>query len=187
MSMERSYDWKAPVALVLAGLALFVALGGTNMFNFLSAGPPNAVVYVGEARLIPAEGIPRAEAPQVVPVHPEAMPVVPAVPNMPEWRFFEPRDPIGYTYDGPPWGFWHEWRAWFSQMPSIMPVLVALALVFIGWRLLSQGRNRPAPSPQAPVPPTYANPNPAPGAGPSAPPPPGPPYYGDINQRQTDS
>lgn len=183
MSMERNNDWKGPMSLVLAGLALFIALGGTNMFNFLSAGPSNAVAYVNEARLVPVEGVPRAEAPQVFPAHPEAMPVMPAVPNMPEWRFFDTRDPVGYTYDGPPWRFWHEWQIWFSQMPSIMPLLVALALVFIGWRLLSQGRNRPAPAAQAPPPPPYANPAPGPGA----PPPSGPPHYGDINQRQPDS
>ena len=172
MSMERNHDWKAPVALVLAGLALFIALGGRDAFDF---GPRNANMMV-ELAPHPVEAIPFMR-PEVFPV-PVAPTVVPAMPSMPESRFFDTHEYRSVTYDGHR-PFWAEWRRWFGQMPSIMPVLVALALVFFGWRLLSQNRNRQA-APQAPAPP-YGN------AGPGAPPPPGPPYYGDINQRQGDS
>ena len=184
MSMERNYDWKAPVALVLAGLALFIALGGRDLFNF-SPGPPNAVVYVNEGRLMPVEVVPDANIQEIFPTHPTVVPampdvhVMPAVPHIPHPRFFDGNEFRGVAYGGH-WPFWAEWRAWFGQMPSIMPVLIALALVFIGWRLLSQNRNGQAPMPQAPAP-QYNNP------GPGAPPPAGPPYYGDINQRQGDS
>ncbi|MDQ3930283.1 MAG: hypothetical protein M3328_14190 [Chloroflexota bacterium] len=189
-SMERNHDWKGPAALVMAALALFIALGGTNMFNFLSPGPPNTVVYINEGQPVPVHLIPFAGGSQALPTPPAvipAAPVVPAVPDIAGGGFFDTHGPAGYTYSGRGWGYWDEWRGWFGQMPSIMPVLFALALVFIGWRLLSPGRNHPTHLPQAPTPPPYTNPgyNPSPGVG--APPPPGPLHHGDINQRQADS
>jgi hypothetical protein len=100
------------------------------------------------------------------------------MPAMPESHFFG-QGGFGTVTHAQGGSYWAECWRWFGQMPSIVPVLMALALVFLGWRLLSQNRNQQAMS-QAPAPP-YANPSPG------APPPPGPPYYGDINQRQGDS
>ncbi|MDQ5824080.1 MAG: hypothetical protein M3441_07690 [Chloroflexota bacterium] len=175
MSMERNHDWKAPVALVLAGLALFIALGGRDAFNF----PQRTANVMVELAPHPVEAVPFMR-PEVFPAAPLAPTVVPARPQMPESRFFGQGGFATVTHDQG--SYWAECWRWFGQMPSIMPVLLALALVFLGWRLLSQNRNQQAIS-QAPTPP-YANP--AQGA-PPAPPPPGPPYYGDINQRQGDS
>lgn len=174
MNVERNYDWKAPLALVLAGLALFIALGGRDVFDF-SPGPGNVVVHIEPQRVAP---VPFHEMPQVFPVAPT---MVPAVPPGGEYRFIDPGEFGAVAYDPASSRFWNGWRRWFGQMPPIVPVILALALVFFGWRLLSQNRNRPGPMFQAPAPPPYQNP------GPSAPPPPGPPSYGDITQRQGDS
>ncbi|HEX8230307.1 MAG TPA: hypothetical protein VF826_13465 [Chloroflexia bacterium] len=174
MSMERNHDWKAPVALVLAGLALFVALGGRDAFDF----PQRIANVTVELAPHPAEAIPFMR-PEIFPAAPVAPTVVPPMPSMPESHFFGPGGYGTVTYEGGGSRFSNAWRHWFGGMPPIVPVLMALALVFFGWRLLSQNRHR-HPMPQAPAPP-YGNP------GHGAPPPPGPPYYGDINQRQGDS
>jgi hypothetical protein len=176
MSMERNHDWKGPVALVLAGLALFIALGGRNAFDF-SPGPGNVTVYLEPH---PVEAFPQMH--QTFPVMPT---VVPAMPAMPDSRLFDQRGFGVVTYDGQAGPMWGGWHRWFGGMPPILPIFLALALVFFGWRLLSQNRHRHGPMQQAPAPPPYSNPGPGPGPG--APPPPGPPYYGDINQRQSDS
>ncbi|MDQ3705559.1 MAG: hypothetical protein M3437_10120 [Chloroflexota bacterium] len=172
MSMERDRDWKAPLALVLAGLALFIALGGMDAFNF----PQRTANLMVEIVPHSAEVVPSMR-PEAFPAAPLVPTVVPAMPHMPELHFYRPGGFGTVTHDQG--SYWAECWRWFGQMPSIMSVLLALALVFLGWRLLSQNRNQQAMS-QAPAPP-YANP------GPGAPPPPAPPYYGDINQRQGDS
>jgi hypothetical protein len=175
MSMERNHDWKGPVALVLAGLALFIALGDRDAFDF-SHRAGNTVVYLEPH---PVEAMPFSQMPQMFPVAPTV------VPPGAESRGFAPSSGFGpgyfgtVTYEGQDGAHWGGWRRWFGGMPPIMPIILALALVFLGWRLLSQNRSRHGPMPQAPAPPPYA--------GPGAPPPPGPPYYGDINQRQSDS
>lgn len=175
MSMERDRDWKAPVALVLAGLALFIALGGRDALDFAPR-PGNTVVYLEPH---PVEAMP---FPEMFPVAPTVVPPMPAMPPVGDARGFGPSGGFGtITYDSHDGHYWGGWRRWFGGMPPIMPVILALALVFLGWRLLSQNRNRHAPMPQPPAPPPYQNP------GPGAPPQPGPPYYGDINQRQGDS
>lgn len=178
MSMERDRDWKAPVALVLAGLALFIALGGRDALDFAPR-PGNTVVYLEPH---PVEAMPFPQAPQMFPVAPTVVPPMSIMPSVGDSRDFGPSGGFGtITYDSHDGHYWGGWRHWFGGMPPIMPVILALALVFLGWRLLSQNRNRHAPMPQAPAPPPYQNP------GPGAPPQPGPPYYGDISQRQGDS
>lgn len=202
MSMEqRNYDrdWKAPVALVLAGLALFIALGDRNLFHF--GGSDNQFV---EVRPLPAGIIPPVE------VHP--WPVQPAVPVMPtvvpaapsgggfyiapdgsrgmlEQKLAESERIMGQIFaaqDDPGPRFWQGGRRWFGPFM----ILLALGLIFLGWRMV-QKHNRPAPAAYQPPyqgpPPPPPGPPPAPGYGPGTPPPPGPPYYGDITQRQVDS
>ena len=179
MSMERDRDWKAPVALVLAGLALFIALGGRDALDF-SHRPGNTVVYL-EPHAVEA-----APFPQTFSVAPTVVPPMPAMGDV-RGGFgpssdFGPSSGFGtITFDRQEEHYWGGWRHWFGGMPPIMPIILALGLVFLGWRLLSQNRHRHAPMPHAPAPPPYQQP------GPGAPPPSGPPYYGDINQRQGDS
>jgi hypothetical protein len=72
--MERNYDWKGPVALVLAGLALFVALSGRG-------GPPWADAWRhADNAVVEAERYMRL--PEIAPVPP--LPSVPEVPKAPE-------------------------------------------------------------------------------------------------------
>src|SRR5947209_5523961 len=81
--MEHNRDWKGIAALVLAGLALFVALGGR--ISFPDQGPSNQVVFVG--------GSSQAQDPGGQQVAPNSQAFPNAIPPVPQQAVPQPQQP----------------------------------------------------------------------------------------------
>jgi hypothetical protein len=190
MTEQRATDWKGPVAIVLAGLALLVALSGRGFPFGSHFDGPRSMVFRAEAAPVPV-------APATA-VPPDAMPPlygmtepVPMVPGGPELRqglrdkWYEmwggeisgapfhparPEPPVpapgGYYFDSgsnvldDTWGYVR--GAYYYFQPLLQLALVALLLVIVfAWL-----RRRPQPA-------AYAGYNPAYPPAPAAPAPPG--------------
>ena len=132
--MDQNRDWRPIAALVLAGLALFVALGGGRGRDDVqvSAVPQQIIVQ------------PAPPAQSQNPGMPGGAIVLPAVPS----------EPVGHTH---PWG--HKGGGWYV-FPFIWLLLVG-GLIFLALKMFRQrgwggpgwyGRpwGGPGPGPQAP-------------------------------------
>src|SRR6478672_8577126 len=156
--MDQNRDWKPVAALILAGLALFVALGGTRGYGGDEArGVPQQIIVQPAA---PPSGAPGGTTAPVigVPVAPQGV--------------------------APGLGGWHSGRH-FSPFFALFPLLLLAGLLFLVFRVIAPRRygwggpgwyGRQWGGPQG-----------GPGAGPQAPPY-GQPYgQGPQGQRQGQS
>jgi hypothetical protein len=121
--MERNTDWKVPVALILAGLALFVALNGRDASPGTGGGQSPAIVINGND----------ASQPRIVVGNSgtEGSANVAPAPNVPASA---PGVPYGYA-DARHFGFGHGW-SFFPCFP-----LIGLALLLFFFFRFSGRRN----------------------------------------------
>ncbi len=141
--MELNRDWRLPVALIVAGLVLLVALGGRNDSPFRGDEQGQTIVINGndnsQPRIVVGNGDPETSV-GVVPA-----PYAPAAPG----RAYGPAHHYGF---GPPWPIF---------------LFIGLALLFFFFR--SQGRRNwrgPGPGGNGPgAGQTYQGQGPQPGQG----------------------
>jgi hypothetical protein len=85
MTEQRTTDWKGPVALVLAGLALLVALSGRGFPFGSHFDGPRSMVFRAEAAPLPVPPVTAVPADPMPPLYGMTVPV-PMVPGDPELR-----------------------------------------------------------------------------------------------------
>lgn len=179
---ERNRDWKPIAALVLAGLALFIALSGRWSIS-MSGGTANQEVQAF-----------RLDAPPYVQVMPTAVPAKPdpgLMPQAPQMPGMTIQPPVieKHFWQGPQPEYWGPFggAAGGRLFRSVFFVLFAGLLIFIGLKLLRRNRYRPWGQtwggPQGGPPPGYPPPGYPPQGYPSQGYPPqgywyGPPYQG---------
>src|SRR5438876_7581773 len=112
--MDQNRDWKPLAALVLAGLALLIALGGTRGYGS------------DQASSVPQQIIVQPAAPSTGPTGGTTAPVI-TVPG-------------GQAYDAPAWGGWHGGRHIFPFFP-LFPLLLLVGLLFLVFRVIGPRRH----------------------------------------------
>jgi hypothetical protein len=171
--MESNRDWKAPVALVLAGLALFVALSGRADSTSVAAWP-RFLEREAAPFVVPAEPVQPLE-----PLSP-LEPTVPApdlkpapMPEMPpfkgemfdKWRGreFQPAPELKapyppnaelrirgeehpYSWQGLREHMFGIFNMWFSPLTQLVQ---PLAILLLAWIIIRQARRQPSAAPSA--------------------------------------
>jgi hypothetical protein len=151
--IDRNRDWKPIAALVLAGLALFIALSGRWSIS-MSGGTANQEVQAFSV------GAPSFAQPQptVVPPKP-AQGFMQDVPGAPDLKM-QPPAIEQHFWQGPQHEYWGPFggAAGGRLFRGVFFGLFALLLIFIGLKLLRRNRFRPwgqTWGPPGPPPPGY--------------------------------
>jgi hypothetical protein len=158
--METNRDWKAPLALILAGLALFIAIAGRPGHQSVVAWPAfrveKDISQFGVDPEVPA--VPEMPIPEIQPVppmpemklpnkwlNPEAKPTVPRPDRMsPARPDIEMRIIEGYSE--PPWSgpgeyWWSLYTRWIAPLSQLVQPLI---LLLLAWLVIRQFQRRPA-------------------------------------------
>ena len=109
--MDQNRDWKPAVALILAGLALFIALGGTRSYRD------------DQASAVPQQIIVQPAAPSTGSTGTTTAPVITV-----------PAAPTGVTHA---WGGWHGG----SPIFALFPLLFLAGLLFLLFRVIGPRRH----------------------------------------------
>jgi len=141
--MERNRDWKPIAALVLAGLALFVALGGRWSINF-SNEPGNQV-----AQAVPMPVAPQMQVQPAVPPGTDTdpgkvFPTMPQKPQMPQAPQVQVPDNPNFQF-GPGYRGWGGpgYRGWGGPFRILPGLILAAGVILLGLFLLRRGRFGP--------------------------------------------